>query len=125
MYIKEDYPPKVLQIRKSLQENLKREQENGKKAIIKYDKLVILTEKQNNRDSNPQSSYQPKRKLRDDSPIDLNKSGNSEASENRQTPQNKKSKTGKENKNITQYFKNHRNTRTSPKSNENERESQP
>lgn len=41
-YIKEDYSKEVLQIRQSLQEKVKAEKEKGNKAIIKYDKLVIL-----------------------------------------------------------------------------------
>uniref|UniRef100_A0A2A4KAH5 Endonuclease-reverse transcriptase n=1 Tax=Heliothis virescens TaxID=7102 RepID=A0A2A4KAH5_HELVI len=41
-YVKEDYPQSVLQIRKELQEQVNAEWEKGNKAIIKYDKLVIL-----------------------------------------------------------------------------------
>lgn len=41
-YVKEDYPPSVLQRRKELQEQVKVEREKGNKAIIKYDKLIIL-----------------------------------------------------------------------------------
>ncbi|KAG7307559.1 hypothetical protein JYU34_007775 [Plutella xylostella] len=48
-YLKEDYPKKVLEIRKSLQEELKKEIEKGNRAYIKYDKLVILNKPINNK----------------------------------------------------------------------------
>ncbi|CAG9131720.1 unnamed protein product [Plutella xylostella] len=41
-YIKEDYSKKVLEIRKSLQEDLKREIGNGNRAYLKYDKLIVI-----------------------------------------------------------------------------------
>lgn len=41
-YIKEDYPQSVLAIRRELQKQVQAEREKGNKAIIKYDKLVIL-----------------------------------------------------------------------------------
>ena len=44
-YIKEDYPKYVLEKRKELQERVKIEKEKGNKAIIKYDKLIILENK--------------------------------------------------------------------------------
>lgn len=40
--IAEDYPPKVLEIRKTLYEQAKTEKEKGNKVLIKYDKLIIL-----------------------------------------------------------------------------------
>lgn len=46
-YFKEDFPQDVLHKRKELQDQLKTARENGKKAIIKYDKLIILEENQN------------------------------------------------------------------------------
>ncbi|CAH0727985.1 unnamed protein product, partial [Brenthis ino] len=46
-YIKEDFPPEVLEERKKLNIQLQREREQGKKAYIKYNKLVILPEKVN------------------------------------------------------------------------------
>ncbi|XP_045776998.1 uncharacterized protein LOC123875292 [Maniola jurtina] len=45
-YIKEDYPPKILQKRKELQEIAKEEREKGKKVIIKYDKLIVIPQKE-------------------------------------------------------------------------------
>ncbi|CAK1555913.1 unnamed protein product [Leptosia nina] len=41
-YIKEDFPLQVLNKRRELQEQLKLERERGKRAILKYDKLIIL-----------------------------------------------------------------------------------
>ena len=41
-YMKEDYPRYVLEKRKELQEQVKLEAQKGNKAIIKYDKLIIL-----------------------------------------------------------------------------------
>lgn len=41
-YLKEDYPPKILQIRKELQEKCKEERDKGNKVTIKYDQLVIV-----------------------------------------------------------------------------------
>ncbi|XP_034831579.1 mRNA export factor GLE1-like [Maniola hyperantus] len=43
-YIKEDYPPKILEIRKELQEKAKEQREKGKKVLIKYDKMIILSQ---------------------------------------------------------------------------------
>lgn len=41
-YIKEDFPRSVLQIRRDLQEQVQAERAKGNKAVLKYDKLVIL-----------------------------------------------------------------------------------
>lgn len=45
IYIKEDYSPAVLQKRKELQEECKREWESGKKVALRYDKIVTLRPK--------------------------------------------------------------------------------
>lgn len=42
-YIKEDFPYNVLQKRKILKEELSKHLEQGQKAIIKYDKIVLLS----------------------------------------------------------------------------------
>lgn len=42
IYLKEDFPPSVLQKRRELQEDLKREREAGKKVALHYDKIVTL-----------------------------------------------------------------------------------
>lgn len=55
-YLNEDYPKHILEKRKELQEEAKREREKGNKVTIKYDKLVIL--KSNNKrtlESSPES----------------------------------------------------------------------
>lgn len=41
VYIKEDFSPKVLEVRKSLQEQLKKERSEGKIAYLRHDKIVI------------------------------------------------------------------------------------
>ncbi|KPJ18566.1 hypothetical protein RR48_07290 [Papilio machaon] len=41
-YIKEDYPQHILEKRRQLQEQVKIERAKGNKAILKYDKLVII-----------------------------------------------------------------------------------
>lgn len=41
-YIKEDYPPKVLEKRKLLLEQAREEREKGNKTYMKYDKLIII-----------------------------------------------------------------------------------
>lgn len=43
-YIKQDYPPEVLEERKNLHIQLQKEKDQGKKGYIKYNKLVILPE---------------------------------------------------------------------------------
>lgn len=45
IYIKEDFPPKVMEKRKILQEQLVKERNEGKNAILKYDKIIILNNK--------------------------------------------------------------------------------
>lgn len=49
IYVKHDYPQKVLEIRKNLQEQAKRERDLGHKVIIKYDKIIV---KKNTENSN-------------------------------------------------------------------------
>lgn len=41
IYVKEDYPKSVLEIRKQLQPKVRHEREKGNIAFIKYDKLII------------------------------------------------------------------------------------
>lgn len=47
-YIKEDYPPKVLETRKGLQIQLNEQKEKGISSFLVYDKIII-TEKPNNK----------------------------------------------------------------------------
>nr|XP_037871059.1 uncharacterized protein LOC119629404 [Bombyx mori] len=49
-YIKEDYPQNILEKRRMLQEQVKVERDKGNKAILKYDKIVIIGKQEiNNR----------------------------------------------------------------------------
>lgn len=49
-YIKEDYPQHILEKRRMLQEQVKVERDKGNKAILKYDKIVIIGKQEiNNR----------------------------------------------------------------------------
>lgn len=48
IYIKEDFPPKILEARKALQEQLQKERSEGKEAYLRYDRIVIREPKQNN-----------------------------------------------------------------------------
>lgn len=57
-YIKEDFPPKVLEKRKELQPELQKARDEGKRAIIKYDKLIITE----NKNKNSTNTYQNKNK---------------------------------------------------------------
>lgn len=98
MYIKEDYPPKVLQERKTLQEQLKLEIEGGKKAFIKYNKLIVVQE--TSEDPKKSDTYRNKKRAL---PKDL--SPNMNKSEYSRAP--KKNKPAMENRNITQYLSYH------------------
>lgn len=42
IYVKEDFPPSVLQKRRDLQESLKQERESGKRVALRYDRIVTL-----------------------------------------------------------------------------------
>lgn len=48
-YIMEDYPPKILAKRKLLHEKVTKLREEGTRAVIKYDKVVILNQMTNNK----------------------------------------------------------------------------
>lgn len=52
-YIKEDFPLEVINKRKELQIELEKEREQGRRAIIKYDRLIILnsSDKQEEREN--------------------------------------------------------------------------
>lgn len=67
-YIKEDYPPKVLMKRKQLQDQVQKERENGNKAFIKYDKLIIIPKK----DNHTQEKSRNKRNLSISPPVSQN-----------------------------------------------------
>lgn len=86
-YVKEDYPQSVLQTRKELQEQVKAEWEKGNKAIIKYDKLVIL------KNTPANNNKTKKRNL----PISPENATNSN--------ENQRLNTNKKNKTLTTYTK--------------------
>lgn len=60
-YIKEDFPLEVLNKRKILQLEVEKEREQGRKAIIKYDKIVILNNSKQN--TTPKEANNNKRNL--------------------------------------------------------------
>lgn len=64
-YIKEDFPPEVLAKRKELQKQVDEEREQGRKAFLKYDKIIFRS------DSPKQSKNYAKRTI--DSPENINK----------------------------------------------------
>lgn len=51
IYINEDFPPNILEVRKDLQPILMEKRKNGAKAYLKYDKLVINGIIQNEKDT--------------------------------------------------------------------------
>lgn len=101
-YIKEDYPPHVLEIRKSLQEQLKTEKAQGKKAFLKYDKLIIMPHNENITETgSTNTSSQFKKRTFQQSPPSLQYE-----KENSKNPSNqpKKHKTNTDYRSITQYL---------------------
>lgn len=116
IYIKEDFPPKVLKERKLLQEQLKMEITGGKKAFIKYNKLVVLPEasahpNEARKTAAHNTTYlnNKKRALPKESSPNTNKGEYSRAP--------KKNKPLVENRNITQYLS-FQNKNTTPKTNQ-------
>lgn len=62
-YIMEDFPPKVLEKRKQLKEEVSKHIKDGKKAFIKYDRVVILHNEKQNHKISTNSRQQKKRTL--------------------------------------------------------------
>ncbi|KAI8430992.1 hypothetical protein MSG28_001085 [Choristoneura fumiferana] len=67
IYVKEDYSKEILEKRKQLQPQLEEENKKGNIAYIKYDRLIVLKQKGNNREKrkrvtsdSPKSSAQKK-----------------------------------------------------------------
>lgn len=98
LYIKSDYPPKVLKERAALQEELKEKKASGKNAVLIYNKLVILPNKKPNPKSTQSEVPQNKKRVLEKSPFgeDTNKP--------EQMRKQKKNKPNMENRNITQYL---------------------
>ncbi|KOB67888.1 Endonuclease-reverse transcriptase [Operophtera brumata] len=80
-YVKEDLPVEILKKRRDLQERLKELREQGSKAVLKYDKIIILNNQYSNKrnqpdtgDSSSEDIKQPKQtKKRTVQPIKKNK----------------------------------------------------
>ncbi|XP_049697773.2 chromosome partition protein Smc-like [Helicoverpa armigera] len=98
IYIKEDFPKKVLEKRKQLQEELKREREAGNKVFLRYDKIITL-EKNTKRNPEEDSTRTQKRYL-SQSPENTDNLSKPSSSSVKQAP--KKNKIG----NITTYLRN-------------------
>lgn len=82
-YIKQDYPIDVLNKRKELQTQLKREKESGNTAFIKYDKLIVLK-------NNASRNYVKKRNMSESPEItEANSSQRQTAQENKKQPTKK------------------------------------
>lgn len=96
IYIKEDYPPAVLQKRKELQEELKQAQDSGKKVILRYDKIVTLEPRK--RIYQPSEEKNSNKRYLSESP---------EASESVRAAgyEDRKKQAQKKNKTITSYLR--------------------
>lgn len=64
-YIKEYFPPEILNKRKELQAEVNKEREQGRSAIIKYDKIVILKDRNK---QNERNIYEKKKRTLSESP---------------------------------------------------------
>ncbi|KOB64038.1 putative endonuclease-reverse transcriptase [Operophtera brumata] len=62
IYIKEDFSPRILEVRKSLHEQLQKERSEGRQAYLRYDKIVIRGPSHSKQDE-PLSSNTKKREL--------------------------------------------------------------
>lgn len=116
VYIKEDFPKRVLQKRKELQEQLKNERDQGKKVVLRYDKIINIEEHRHqkqytNNNNNKQKGQNTNKRVLSTSPeVQNNRNKGNEAV---QTPTYKKSKGGN-NYNITSYMQQqHTRARTS------------
>ncbi|XP_047993916.1 spindle pole body component 110-like [Leguminivora glycinivorella] len=109
MYIKEDFTPQVLETRKLLQDQLQKAREEGKKAFIRHDKLIIKepdNKQPVDRKKSPRNSK--KRELEVTPPNQMASSYHRQESSKRQVA--KKNKTQIENQNtILSYMKNTKN----------------
>lgn len=87
-YVKQDYPLEILNKRKALQIELKKEQDLGKTAFIKYDKLIVL----DNKEKHIPTSQTNKRNLSESPESTANGRQNTEWTTKKQQP-SKKNKT--------------------------------
>lgn len=99
IYMKEDYPPAVLQKRKELQKELKRMQQSGEKVVLRYDKIVKLPSQEQNTCTPMGNTYKTKRFM----------SESPEAQNTEKTPtneeQSKKALKKNKSQNITSFLR--------------------
>lgn len=109
-YIKEDYPPKVLQKRKELQEELRRQRELGNNVSLRYDRIITL-EKREPKLKNDTSSggVRTNKRLLSKSPEVVVESSINEGSNAKQIP-----KRNKISNNITSYLHQPNNNKEAP-----------
>lgn len=100
-YVKEDYPLSVVQRRKDLQDELKKERELGKKVALRYDKIITLNDNHQKPKykSNTDGKRQQKRNL-SESPNDTGNNGGTSNEEGKINQIPKKNKTY----NISSYM---------------------
>ncbi|XP_045459251.1 probable E3 ubiquitin-protein ligase bre1 [Melitaea cinxia] len=79
--LEKDYPPKVLEKRKQLQSEILKYKAEGKKAIIKYDKLIVLHQYKPNDNQQPSK----KRNLHNISPNHNNNNNMNQVSKKNKT----------------------------------------
>ncbi|KOB58179.1 Endonuclease-reverse transcriptase [Operophtera brumata] len=96
-YIKEDFPPEILEERKKLSAQLLEERNNGRKAFLKYNKLIIIPEEQENQQlQKTKRNQNPNKRNLSESPE--NTSGYSGKNNTQKNPSKK------QNSNIQQYM---------------------
>lgn len=120
-YIKEDYPPKILEKRKELQDEIKRLRDQGIHAVIKYDRIIIL---ENEKEIDKYKIKNSKKRRLSETPEEKKK----ESKKNENTTNYKQLQKKNKSNNITSYLNNSRNnhqnkidrTQTPNTSNQNE-----
>lgn len=109
IYLKEDFPPSVLQKRKELQEELERERQAGKRVVLRYDKIVELKKREPQQHTNTERNKRPMSISPEDVGTVKTKTTNHEGTK----PAFKKNKS----QNITRFLRSSQqnlNTQTSP-----------
>lgn len=95
LYLKEDFPPKILEERKQLQMQVKSETEKGNQAFIKYNKIIVRGPRSLQKSPNTEVNYN-KRTLPTDKEPSTSIKDNSRAA--------KKTKIYNETRNISHYL---------------------
>lgn len=78
IYIKEDFPPHVLEIRKNLQEQLQQEKAAGKIAHLRYNKLIIREPTEKNENQTRDKKERNKKRILEITPPHRNENPNRE-----------------------------------------------